>query len=552
MSIPLEFSKAFEKNTAVPSKLTWTVWQQALRLLVLCGLGGLLLLSVPAQATPYNEALCPAAQPEPGLASDKSVMCFEQCKPDHMGVGTACVQAICPTGTTDIGLACVGAPSLPTCGVNQQNVLGVCYGSCPANYKTVALTCVQATPAGWNDGGAFFYRWVTKRVCVWRSCWNTRVLEKLDKNVTLRPAGGVASTCPAGQTYTRGICQRSEVKSTYLRSGVTSRFQGGTESFVREIQSVAAETFTVAVVSDTQLPWDETSSAARQGKATVETLWKNSRLYNLQMVQAINALQATQRNTKSPLAFTVMNGDLTAFFHPDQLSEFRAFYDESFAWAYPNVLKTPVYLGLGNHDYQNNVNDCSASSLDKNRCAKNAVNLIRGSVFAGYTRNMPASNIESYDAGSLAYSWNQGPYHFVQLHNGPSYEAPALSISKSLSWLKTDLARAQARGQSVVINSHIPDQLTSAEFLSAIDGMPVAAMFAGHLHTVVGLQNTVVTPAGRKIPVFLSGSADKRTFLKVDFASTSIDPRQLTVTVMSTQGGQAQAVGQPVVVLAAP
>ena len=82
--------------------------------------------------------------------------------------------------------------------------------------------------------------------------------------------------------------------------------------------------------------------------------------------------------------------------------------------------------------------------------------------------------------------------------------------------------------------------------------MPVAAMFAGHLHTVVGLQNTVVTPAGRKIPVFLSGSADKRTFLKVDFASTSIDPRQLTVTVMSTQGGQAQAVGQPVVVLAAP
>jgi hypothetical protein len=265
------------------------------------------------------------------------------------------------------------------------------------------------------------------------------------------------------------------------------------------------------------------------------------------MAQSINGLQVTQGRTDSPLAFTVMNGDLTAFFHPDQLSEFRAFYDAGFAWAYPNVLRTPVYLGLGNHDYQNNVGDCSASSLDKNRCAKNAINLIRGSVFAGYTRNMPAKNIESYDAGSLAYSWNYGPYHFVQLHNGPSYEVPALGISKSLTWLKADLARAKARGQLVVINAHIPEDLRSKAFLSAIDGMPVVAMFAGHLHALIGLFGSVVTPEGRKIPIFLSGSADQRTFLRVDFSNPT-GPRPLTVTVMSTRGGQAQAVGQPVVV----
>jgi hypothetical protein len=168
-------------------------------------------------------------------------------------------------------------------------------------------------------------------------------------------------------------------------------------------------------------------------------------------------------------------------------------------------------------------------------------------VFAGYTRNMPSSNIESYDAGSLAYSWNHGPYHFVQLHNGPTYEVPALGIRKSLTWLKEDLARAQARGQSVVINAHDPDTLRNAEFLSAIDGVPVLAMFAGHLHAVAGLYSSVRTPAGRNIPIFLSGSADEQTFLRVDFSNPTAGPRQLSVTVMSTRGGQAQAVGPAVV-----
>ena len=517
----------------------------------LCWLSSMLLLAAPAQAQPYSEALCPAAQPDPGLASDKSALCYEQCKTDHIGIGPACVQARCPTGTSDIGLACVGTPSLPSCRPGQQNILGACFGSCPASYNTVALKCVQRTPEGWSDRGLFFSRTVNKRVCVWRFCRNVPSFETLAKNVTSRKNFGLASLCPAGQNFTLGICQRTEGKSTYVRSGVTNRFQGATDSFVRDFKPVNAENFTVAVVSDTQLPWDDTSPDVKKGTVTVESLWRNSRAFNLEMVQAVNGLQVTQSQTTSPLAFTVMNGDLTAFFHPDQLSEFRAFYDEGFAYASPNVLKTPVYLGLGNHDYANNVGDCSASSLDKNRCAKNAVNLIRGSVFAGYTRNMPASNIESYDAGSLAYSWNHGPYHFVQLHHGPSYEVPALSISKPLTWLKADLARAHARGQSVVINAHIPDDLRGAEFLSAIDGVPVLAMFAGHEHAMVGLHSTVRTPAGRNIPIFLSGSADHQTFLRVDFSNLT-GQRQLTVTVMSTRGGQAQPVGQPMVAGAAP
>jgi hypothetical protein len=173
------------------------------------------------------------------------------------------VQARCPTGTSDTGLACVSVPSVPTCAAGQQYVLGRCFGSCPANYRTVGLTCVQNTPPGWNDGGISFYRWVNKRVCVWRFCRNTNVLETQAKQVTGRPGTGLARNCPAGQSMVLGFCQRTEIKSTYVRSGVTNRFQGSTDSFVRNVEPIDAktnddQTFTVAssklAVSQTRKP----------------------------------------------------------------------------------------------------------------------------------------------------------------------------------------------------------------------------------------------------------------------------------------------------------
>ena len=138
------------------------------------------------------------------------------------------------------------------------------------------------------------------------------------------------------------------------------------------------------------------------------------------------------------------------------MAEFRAFYDIGYPWSYANVLQSSVFLGLGNHDDENNLGSCQSFSWDKNRCAKNAINLIRGAVFAGYMKNMPVHTIESFDAGSLAYSWNRGRYHFMQLHNDASYTVPALEISPSTQWLRSDLALAKARGQSIVINVHNP------------------------------------------------------------------------------------------------
>jgi hypothetical protein len=88
------------------------------------------------------------------------------------------------------------------------------------------------------------------------------------------------------------------------------------------------------------------------------------------MARSINKLSDESNQTASKFAFTVINGDLTAYFHPDQHSEFRAIYHAGFPWAYPVALKTPVYLGLGNHDYENNLNNGNSFSTDNNRCAK--------------------------------------------------------------------------------------------------------------------------------------------------------------------------------------
>lgn len=504
--------------------------------------GVLLALTPWAQASqggPFNEKLCPVNHPDPGMLSDQSPMCFAQCKPGYAGAGPLCVQATVSdcvqTGT------CLAAP---VCKPGESQVLGVCMANCPSGYNTLGNLCAQATPAGWQDGGAFFFRNVPKRQCWAWFCINTSEYQTQSKHIYTRSASGLPSDCSKGYRGMLGVCIRSNLHA-YSRSGVlvSREPETSTASFVRPVSPFApGERFAVAVLSDTQLPWDDTSADAKAGRLSTEALWSNSRAYNQSLVQAVNALHASRRNSGSPLAFTVMNGDLTAFFHPQEVSEFRAFYDKGFAWAYPHVLQTPLYPGLGNHDYQNNVNNCRSFTLDTNRCAKNAINLIRGAVFKNYLSNMPANTLESYDASSLAYSWNRGRYHFVQLHNGPSYSIPGLGIETPVKWLKEDLARATARGQTIILNMHRPE-VQDPGLLAAIDGYPVAAVFVGHLHEQLGMQAHVSTPSGQKIPVFFSGSADRQTFLLAEF-----DPARLTITAMSSVRGQSQATGQPVVI----
>src|SRR5262249_10666465 len=117
----------------------------------------------------------------------------------------------------------------------------------------------------------------------------------------------------------------------------------------------------------------------------------------------------------------IINGDLTAFFHPWQVDLYRQFYDPSFPGADPDVLQLPLYAGLGNHDYANNVNDCSGNeaadllAYGANSCAAHAARYVRAMLGCETVPTFPARGIHAFDNNSLAYSWDIGTWHFVQM-----------------------------------------------------------------------------------------------------------------------------------------
>jgi len=270
-------------------------------------------------------------------------------------------------------------------------------------------------------------------------------------------------------------------------------------------------------------------------------------------VQAMNAMSAQTLvwpkglpvpeagHPVQPPELLVINGDLTYFGDDVDFETFERFY--SIANSEVPTLRYPVLFGLGNHDYENNVRDCYAGTANSNECADRAMNYLRAAISCGYLSNFQSASITNYDDASLAYSWDIGHYHFVQLNNYPTYPAvygkskKDIGVQPSIPWLKKDLAQATAAGQRVVLNMHqvqVPGNdvdwtMTDSGFQDAIRGTALAAVFAGHLHGNHGFQTNV---PGTGAGVFLSGSSSNHTFLVAHFAEDHI-----TIGVISSQGG---------------
>ncbi len=346
----------------------------------------------------------------------------------------------------------------------------------------------------------------------------------------------------------------------------------------------------------------------------------------------------------------ILNGDLTAFGHRRE----KEMYDE----IYRN-LSLPVYPGLGNHDYENNVGKCDYHPKwypDHNRCAKETVwwmtrqiaavpglsrhdapGFVRVNNHAGYnirfrvdyrvngvgdsqstgayewpqrrsltippgatgvrvaidgavltvdglvwkriateTLASPTAacfettgtafgddqHVNSLDcldegipgggtalgdgsSGSLAYSFDMGDFHFVQLQNWPGYTAsfpavdfpagsPGFEVTASYTWLKRDLELATSAHKNIVINMHDAEWLinTPRDFLDAIRNQNVVGVFAGHIHQYAGQRLTLDNGLRSDIPVWYSGSAECGTYLYVDFHK-----RHYNVAVVDATGG---------------
>ncbi|BBH46271.1 hypothetical protein KU43P_27480 [Pseudomonas sp. KU43P] len=178
---------------------------------------------------------------------------------------------------------------------------------------------------------------------------------------------------------------------------------------------------------------------------------------------------------------------------------------------------TPTYYGLGNHDYDNNVDDCLL-----NLCAERSLKFLEASFSKWQVEDKDV--IRRNDGvwqGSYGYSKTVGAITFIQLNNHYNYSRRFTSgtnthyeITPSLDWLEKQLVKAQANGKFIVINLHRPpaDSTYGSEadrerFYQLVNAFKVLAIFHGHTHEAARRASIGVTP------VYDSGASFKQTFL---------------------------------------
>lgn len=246
-------------------------------------------------------------------------------------------------------------------------------------------------------------------------------------------------------------------------------------------------------------------------------------------------------------SFYIINGDLTEFGRPQTYQDYADVYKS---------IVYPVYEGLGNHDYYNNIRDCTipVSNLSKDACALSAVKRMLQELDK-YSSSLPEFNqhvtfhkLIRYETarkiimGSLSYSWDYGDIHYVQLQNYPTYTAnlsdgsTKVRITSALKWLKKDLAAADARGKVTILNFHdarpyIGDQDSHflhpknaqklAAFKSIITSHNVKAIFVGHEHQRFYCRAQDDKVFGN-IPVYTAGALFKGDYYLVNVRGKNI------------------------------
>ncbi len=234
----------------------------------------------------------------------------------------------------------------------------------------------------------------------------------------------------------------------------------------------------------------------------------------------------------------VLNGDLTAFGRNSQWTRFRDFYENPASNPIPRT-----FLGLGNHDLTNPALDCTDAGVDATTCTRRSLQLVRqtvsGVTIDPATRTFAAlqgpflkdvsKEVNAFDWGSAAYSWDEGSYHFIMVHNSlgmvldinsHNVAGPVIATT-ARDFLAKEIAKGVAAGRKNVIFMHDPfeqlDVSKDAQFLSLLNGGGVVAIFCGHVHQNQGF----ITSIGG-VPVFRSGSSEWFTSLVAVFGEDKL------------------------------
>ncbi|WGS46889.1 metallophosphoesterase [Burkholderia sp. JSH-S8] len=275
--------------------------------------------------------------------------------------------------------------------------------------------------------------------------------------------------------------------------------------------------FTLAITSDPQYPWRNEHDIPSSGNEIADS--------NQSIPLTYDSINRYHSN-KSPIAGVVINGDVTAFGHGWQWDYMhRAF----------SKLSPPILMGLGNHDYENNLNDCA-----ENNCIRNSLNALERYLprdakvdrKINYYYEFP-TNYKEFK-GSFAWSKTIGGVHFVFLNNEPTYSFQAggynaadarrerFIIESAIPWLDVDLANARAQGKPIVLVFHKPGEFADAAGRARFEGMvkkyKVSLIFWGHVHTLgTAAQGHRF---GGAVAMF-SGSASTQTYLISKFDPTA-------------------------------
>ena len=256
------------------------------------------------------------------------------------------------------------------------------------------------------------------------------------------------------------------------------------------------------------------------------------------------------RNSKvGKIVPVIINGDITEF--GDKEESFltnRTYLNRMTELAFPILgNKNQVLISLGNHDYENNVDD----SMD---------NGAAGGMLEWFPKDKPYTSSINFDLeedshyqfpigttytkkGSYSYSvtfkdsqMGSGatPIRFINLNNYLGYykyfetgksgigHKHQYSITSAYNWLKQQLISAANNNEIVIVNNHDYYNMSYKEIL---DQFNVSAIFVGHTHE---LSNKIEYYNSYKTPIINSGSTFKGDYIiaesvKMSDGSTSLD-----------------------------
>ncbi len=186
-----------------------------------------------------------------------------------------------------------------------------------------------------------------------------------------------------------------------------------------------------------------------------------------------------------------------------------------------------VYPGLGKTDYQPGENACGDPV-----CIKHAMDYMRSQVRSlnptsfdfeegGLQYQFPL--VRKDHTGSLAYSWDVGNVHFIQLHDSLNTETHrydswgglknnVFTINDAAEWLKKDLDVAHSAGKKIVLLLRHWDQ-KSAFLESLVRKYKINAIFAYYKTPLDGRYRDVHGANTFLEPVQLGGPAHKTMML---------------------------------------